>query len=98
MDTARPCTYCQYLLCILVYIGILTGCTKGPDGHDQQATAPDSFALEGITIAQLQEKLKHGEYTSEQIVKLYLDRSALPGLLMLSVPAGIYAGRSMASR
>ena len=76
MHTARPCTYCQYLLCILVYIGILTGCTKGPDGNDQQANAPDSFALEGVTIAQLQEKLKLGEYTSEQIVKLYLDRIA----------------------
>jgi len=52
------------------------GCTKGPDGHDQQATLPDSFALDGITVEQLQEKLKLGEYTSEEIVKLYLDRIA----------------------
>lgn len=76
MPTARLFTCSQYVLCILLYIGLSTGCIKGPDGHDQQATLPDSFALDGITIEQLQEKLKLGEYTSEEIVKLYLDRIA----------------------
>ena len=76
MQTARTYTSIHYLtyflLCILMYIG----CTKGPDSHDQQATLQDSFALEGVTVAQLQEKLRQGEFTSEQIVKLYLDRIA----------------------
>ncbi len=76
MHTARLCTFSQYILCILLYIALSTGCTKGPDGNDQQATPPGSFALEGITIEQLQEKLKLGEYTSEQVVKLYLERIA----------------------
>lgn len=74
MHTARLCTFSQYILCILLYIALSAGCTQGPDGNDQQATPPGSFALEGITIEQFQEKLKLGEYTSEQVVKLYLER------------------------
>ena len=34
----------------------------------------DDFELNEITVATLQEKLKNGQYTSEKVVQLYLDR------------------------
>lgn len=36
--------------------------------------SPDNFELNEITVTALQEKLKPGQYTSEKIVQLYLDR------------------------
>lgn len=46
--------------------------TAKPD--DKATPFTDTFALNELTIDQLQEKMKSGEYTSEAITQLYLDR------------------------
>lgn len=46
--------------------------TPKPESND--APTEDDFELNEITISELQEKMKSGKYTSEQITKLYLDR------------------------
>lgn len=46
--------------------------TPKPENND--ASTEDDFELNEITISELQEKMKSGKYSSEQITKLYLDR------------------------
>lgn len=46
--------------------------TAKPESKD--ASTEDDFELNEITISELQEKMKSGKYSSEQITKLYLDR------------------------
>lgn len=41
---------------------------------EKTATAPDDFVLNEITVDQLQQKMRNGEYTSRSITQLYLDR------------------------
>ncbi|HOW30971.1 MAG TPA: amidase [Bacteroidales bacterium] len=43
---------------------------------DNQTKLPEKFELEEMTIADLQQKLESGEYTSEKLTRLYLDRIA----------------------
>jgi amidase len=45
-----------------------------PKSESNDASTEDDFELNEITISELQEKMKSGKYTSEQITKLYLDR------------------------
>src|SRR5687767_5530610 len=57
----------------------LSGCESKPAGNTPQTTAPTpdsdtAFALEELSISELQRQMKEGKYTSESITKLYLDR------------------------
>ncbi|MCF6129503.1 amidase [Flavobacterium sp. AS60] len=56
---------------------LATSCNTKYDtakSESNDASTEDDFELNEITIAELQEKMKSGKYTSEQITKLYLDR------------------------
>ncbi len=50
-------------------------CQPPAEKTDSAATAlPDAFDLAGMTVDQLQHKMKTGEYTAYEITKMYLDR------------------------
>ncbi|WP_338870290.1 amidase [Spirosoma sp. SC4-14] len=53
-----------------------TACSspKTSDTENKDTPYVDDFALNELTINDLQQKMKSGEYTSEAITKLYLDR------------------------
>lgn len=56
---------------------IATACnpsTNQKSGESVAETVADDFELNEITIDELQEKMKQGAYTSEQLTQLYLDR------------------------
>ncbi|GAB4021930.1 amidase [Spirosoma koreense] len=54
----------------------LTACSSPKSENTTHDTAPatDNFALNELTINQLQQKMRSGDYTSEAITQLYLDR------------------------
>jgi amidase len=55
--------------------GIITESCKSTTGKDQPGNhTPADFELNEITIAQLQEKMTDGEWTSETITQLYIER------------------------
>lgn len=53
-----------------------TACSSPKTADTEKKDAPfdDEFALNELTISDLQKKMQAGEYTSEVITKLYLDR------------------------
>lgn len=56
---------------------LATSCNTKSDtskSENNDASTEDDFELNEITISELQEKMKSGKYSSEQITKLYLDR------------------------
>ena len=54
-----------------------TSCNKLPAAKNESTdNAKDDFALNEVTIDTLQQKMKSGEYTSQSITQLYLDRIA----------------------
>jgi amidase len=64
----------QGMVCILPVLLLFISCHSSP-GTDVVASQPGNhFELEGLSISDLQKKMEQGEYTSHQIVKLYLDR------------------------
>ena len=56
----------------------VASCNIPPGKKDETGTKPESvtgdFVLNEITIDELQQKMKRGEYTSRSITQLYLDR------------------------
>ncbi|QHT70976.1 amidase [Rhodocytophaga rosea] len=56
----------------------LSACENSPTGNTKQITqkpgSDAAFELEELTIVELQQRMKDGQYTSEAITKLYLDR------------------------
>ncbi len=56
----------------------LAGCSSPKSDSAEKNTTPfvDEFALNELTINDLQKKMQAGEYTSEAITQLYLDRIA----------------------
>ncbi len=65
------------LAAIGITAALATSCnTKSdtPKSENNDASTEDDFELNEITISELQEKMKSGKYSSEQITKLYLDR------------------------
>jgi amidase len=70
-----------FVATLLVVLGALSGpvgTAGSPPGaaHALDESASRSFALEEITIRQLQESMQAGRYSSRQIVDLYLERIA----------------------
>ncbi len=62
------------LVLFLPILLFFISCNSNP-GNNALATQPDkTFALEGLSIDDLQKKMETGEYTSHQLVELYLDR------------------------
>ena len=59
---------------LLVLIFLLLTPFQYAHSQKQVASIPADFELAGMTIEMMQQKLQQGEYTSVQIVKLYLDR------------------------
>lgn len=49
-------------------------CHSNPDSNAIASQPGKTFELEGLSIEDLQKKMETGEYTSQQLVKLYLDR------------------------
>jgi amidase len=59
--------------CFLLWCG---SCVKTRTANSQNVTYNPEFELEGITIEQLQQKFATGEYTSREVVEMYLARIA----------------------
>lgn len=59
---------------LLVLIFLLLTPFQYAHAQKQVASIPADFELAGMTIEMMQQKLQQGEYTSVQIVKLYIDR------------------------
>lgn len=59
---------------LVVLICLLLTPFQNVKAQKQVASVSADFELAGMTIEMMQQKLQHGEYTSVQIVKLYLDR------------------------
>lgn len=53
---------------------LATSCKQASKENKKQLTDLNSFPLQECTISQVQEWLKTGKYTSEELVKFYLDR------------------------
>ncbi|MBK9106436.1 MAG: hypothetical protein IPL92_18210 [Saprospiraceae bacterium] len=59
---------------LLVLIFLLLTPFQYAHAQKQVASIPADFELAGMSIEMMQQKLQQGEYTSVQIVKLYMDR------------------------
>ena len=54
----------------------LVGCETAPKTGTPATPPPDNFIFNEITIGELQDKMKSGEYTARKIVEIYLQRIA----------------------
>ncbi len=59
---------------LVLWVCLLLTPFQSMQAQKQVASVPPDFELTGMTIEMMQQKLQQGEYTSVQIVKLYLDR------------------------
>ncbi|MBR8536817.1 amidase [Carboxylicivirga sediminis] len=60
---------------VLSAVGIsLSACSKPGHANQTKRTHTEDFPLSDISVVELQEKMKSGELTSEDIVQLYLNR------------------------
>ena len=59
---------------LLPVILLFISCNTNPSSNADATQPGRTFALEGLSIVDLQKKMETGEYTSHQLVELYLDR------------------------
>jgi amidase len=60
---------------VLAGLGLsITACNQAKQTTNSEQTFKDDFVLSEMTVSDLQNKMKSGELTSEQIVQLYLKR------------------------
>ena len=64
----------QGMVCILPVILLFISCHSNPGTNAIASQPGKTFELEGLSIDDLQKKMESGEYTSHQLVELYLDR------------------------
>ncbi len=67
-----PCT--TGMACLVPMLFLLISCHSTPGNNADVAKPDKAFELEGLSIDDLQKKMAAGEYTSHQLVELYLDR------------------------